>query len=38
MFALADRLSYAHLCAASEFRAKPEKEKPLAMLVDICYD
>ena len=35
MFALADRLSYAHLCAASEFRAKPEKEKPLAMLVDI---
>ena len=35
IFALADRLSYAHLCAASEFRAKPEKEKPLAMLVDI---
>ena len=37
MFALADRLSYAHLCAASEFRAKPEKEKPLAMLVDIYF-
>ena len=38
IFALAGMLIYAHLCAASEFRANPEKEKPLAMLVDFYCD
>ena len=31
----AGRRSKAHVCAANEGRAKPETEKPLAMLVDI---
>ena len=34
---ISGRRSYAHLCAASGIRAMPEKEKPLAKLVDIYF-